>query len=466
MVEREEVPVVLHSKKIMTSYSFGNIVGEFVEGVLVFMLFFFYETEVGLQSWLTGLALGIYAVYDAINDPLVGYLTDRPFKFTKKYGRRFPWIIIGFVPMMISFLLIFNPPPINAQEQPLIIFGWLIFTTCLFDTTESIFTINFYAIFPDKFRDRDERVTASGLGVYIGFIGVVLAFILPPMIVIFGQFDSYIFMGWICVIIAFVCWGILLPGARDDKEVVDHYIKHYDEVEKESFFKALSQAFRQKTFATFLIMYLMYQALTNLMTSSLWYNTKYNLQTEADAVTIISILLMVGGLIGVPIWLKYREKTENNKRTMLLAGFLMAIAAGLVTIFATSFTGILVLITIFGIGLGGFWVMLAPVFSDVVDESVTITGKRREGMYGGFRFFMGNIAKVLQAFTLAFVHEITGFVETADVQTPLAKSGIALHIGLLPAIYMIIGLLIFWKFYDITPEKAENIKEKLMQLKI
>ncbi len=68
--------------------------------------------------------------------------------------------------------------------------------------------------------------------------------------------------------------------------------------------------------------------------------------------------------------------------------------------------------------------------------------------------------------TLAIVHELTGFVEGSDTQKPLALIGIRLHLGLIPGIFLTIGLLIFWKNYDITPEKANLIKNQLRELKI
>lgn len=84
---------IQHSKKTMASCSVGNIVTEILAAVLAVMLFAFYETEVGLGSSLTGVALIVFAVWDATNDPIVGYFSDRPFRFTKKWGRRFPWVI-------------------------------------------------------------------------------------------------------------------------------------------------------------------------------------------------------------------------------------------------------------------------------------------------------------------------------------------------------------------------------------
>ena len=140
--------------------------------------------------------------------------------------------------------------------------------------------------------------------------------------------------------------------------------------------------------------------------------------------------------------------------------------------FATAMTftyglmGIMIIVLLFGIAIGGFWVMLSPVYSDVIDESVSISGKRREIIYGGIRNFFINLARVIQAMTLAIVHELTGFVEGSDTQTPLALIGIRIHLGLIPGIFITIGVLVFWKYYDITPEKANLIKNQLRQLKI
>jgi len=62
-------------------------------GMVATHLFWFYETEVLLPVLYIGIALLFYAVWDAFNDPLIGYLSDKPNRFTKRYGRRFPFII-------------------------------------------------------------------------------------------------------------------------------------------------------------------------------------------------------------------------------------------------------------------------------------------------------------------------------------------------------------------------------------
>ena len=456
---------IQHSKKIMGSYSTGFYINEFVQGVLMFWLFFFYEVEVGLASWMTGLALGIYAVWDAFNDPLLGYLSDRPFRFTKKWGRRFPWMVVGFVPMLVSFVLIFIPTNVNAQEQPWVIFGWVVFTLCLFDTFETFFTSNYFSLFPDKFRTNKERRKVSGISIYLGIIGVVFSALVPPIIIVFGNLGTYALMAWICVAINFICLFIMLPGIRDDKETVESFLVKYKEREKEPLFQTLKRSFKHRSLVAFLFFYLTYLTLTNMVQASFVYWIRFIIHGDTSDVFFVMLLLLVGVMVGIPLWLYYNKKTGDNRKTMIYA----AVALITLTVFftvITNLTSLLILAFIWGMAFGGFWTMYYIVFSDVIDESIAETGIRREGLYHGLRRFFGNLAKVTLAFYFATVHELTGFNEVADVQTPLANTGILLLFGIIPAITMAVGFIIFWRFYDITPEKTKTIREKLLQLNI
>ncbi len=456
---------IMHSKKVMASYGVGSYINEFIQGVLIFMLFYFYEVEVGLASWMTGLALGIYAVWDAFNDPLIGYFTDRPFSFTKNWGRRFPWIVIGYIPMLISFILVFSPPNVNAQEEPWVIFGWLVFTLCLFDTCETIYSNNYSGLFPDKFRGQQERVQASGIIVYIGIIGVVFANILPPIIIVFGDVSTFALMAWICVSINFFVWFLMLPGVRDDKETIEKFITSYEEREKEPFLKTLKKALKQNSLVAYLLFYLTYQTLTTMVQGSFLYWIRFIILGDAGDILLVMVLLLVGVMVGTPLWYIFNRKTANNRKTMIYAAAVFILFTFLFTVI-TNLTGLLILAFFWGIGLGGFWVMISPTFGDVVDESISRTGIRREGFFAGLRTFMSNIAKIVTAFFFATVHELTGFVEQANIQTTEANFGILLLFGVIPAITMGFGLLVFWKFYDITPGKSRSIREALKELKI
>ncbi|MBD3256133.1 MAG: MFS transporter [Candidatus Lokiarchaeota archaeon] len=454
-------PLIKHSKKEMASMNVASIAIELIQGVLSILIFFFYEAELGLNSLLAGLGIAIYAVYDAFNDPLVGYLTDRPFKWTKKWGRRFPFIIIFFIPMLLFFVLIFSPP-VFLQDSQFGLFGWLVFTTCIFDTVESFFTINFWALGPDKFRNQKERRGIATFEVYLGFIGVILSFVVPPLIIGYGNISSYALMAWVCVGISVVCWFLMIPGVRDDKPMVEYYLKTYETEEKEPFFKSLKGVLTQKNYMAFLLLYILYQAMIQIMQASVFYHTRFILNVEADVVTVIILMLFVGGLISLPFWIWYTNKSGNNRLTWIICACFMAIFAFPLT-FVTTLAGVMIVIFLYGLAFGGFWVMITPIYSDVIDESVVISGRRKEATYGGIRQFFLNLARVIQALTLAFVHEITGFVEGGSTQSASAIFGIQLHFGVIPAIFIGIGVLIFWKFYDITPEKSKQLKEQLRE---
>jgi len=420
-----EISEIQHSKKVMASYSSGFFINEFIQGVLILLLFFFYEVEIGLASWMTGLGLVIYALWDAFNDPLLGYLSDKPFKFTKKWGRRFPWIIVGFIPMLISFVLIFTPPNVNAQEQPWVIFGWLVFTLCLFDTCETLFTMNYFSLYPDKFRTNEERRKVSQISIYIGIIGVVFANLIPPIIIVYRNLGTYALMAWICVAINFFILFLMVPGVRDDKETVETFVTEYEEKEKEPFFKTLKTASKHKSLVAFLIFYCLYLNLTNMVQASFFYWVKFIIRGDVSDIFYVMILFLVGVMVGIPIWMRYNKKTGDNRKTMIYA----AIALITITIFFSLITNLLtllILVFIWGMALGGFWTIYYIVFSDVIDEAIAETGIRREGFYSGLRRFFGNLAKVITAFYFTTVHVFTGFAEGADTQTHFANFGILL----------------------------------------
>ncbi|TFG08140.1 MAG: MFS transporter [Promethearchaeota archaeon] len=457
----EEVAEISYSKKIMASYGFGNFMWEFIEGVIVILVFFFYEAEIGLSSTLTALGFIIFALWNGLNDPLLGYLTDRPNRLTRRWGRRFPWMIITFIPWLLCFFLIFTPPNVSPKESPWLLFGWLVLTTCAFDTFFSIWYVSYGSLFPDKFRVRSERLTAAGITVYLGFFGIVLGFLLPPSIISYGQISSYIILALICVVIAIFAMIMLIPGIREDKTMVENFLAKCEEKkEKESIYLSIKQVVKHKNFIAFIIFFLLYQSLTIMMTSSFMYFVRYVIKTEAYVATIIMGMFLIGGIVTLPFWLKYSNKTKDYRKTLIIASSIMICFAIPLT-FLTDLTLILITMILFGIGVGGVWIMISPIHADIIDESVTLFEKRREGLYGGFRYFTGRVAMVIQAITFALIHVSTGFIEGAGTQTSFAILGIQLHTGIIPAILMAIGTLIFWKFYDITPDKATKIKQEL-----
>jgi Na+/melibiose symporter-like transporter len=71
---------------------------------------------------------------------------------------------------------------------------------------------------------------------------------------------------------------------------------------------------------------------------------------------------------------------------------------------------------------------------------------------------------VIQAIIFAIVHDLTGFVEGADTQSETAIWGIRLSMAVIPVFFLVVATIIFWKFYDLKPEKLSKIKAKIKDL--
>ena len=67
---------------------------------------FYYQSFIGLDITLFLIAQLIFMVYNMFNDPFLGYLSDRSKRFTKRWGKRFPFIIMGAIPWVIMPILI------------------------------------------------------------------------------------------------------------------------------------------------------------------------------------------------------------------------------------------------------------------------------------------------------------------------------------------------------------------------
>jgi len=437
---------IIHSKKIMASYGFGKVIWELLSMAFGAYVFFYYETELGLDVWLIAFGYVIYAIWNAINDPLVGYLVDRPFKFTKKWGRKFPWVIFGGIPWVFCYLLLFIPPDVDpVGDGAWILFAWLVITTCLYDTFASIYNVNFYMIFPDKFRSDSERREAAGISTLVGTFGIVLGAVVPPMFIVFGDRSTYAMQAGVVIIICLIVLGLTIPGAREDQARIDCYLEKCEEgYEKESFFKTFRSCLKQKNFIAYIIAFVFYSAMGVMMISSITYLVRFILGMEAGAVTLIMVGFLIGSFCSIPIWIKIAQKTNNDRKTIIIAAFFMAFAL-IPLIFLRDYILIIISVAVWGVGLGGFWAMQGPVFANAIDEAVIDTGKREEGIYGGIQAFFGRAALVIQAISFAIVHTLTGFVEGADTQSEAAIWGIHIHM-------------------DLTPEKVKVNKAKLAEM--
>ncbi|MBN2155555.1 MAG: MFS transporter [Candidatus Lokiarchaeota archaeon] len=471
-----------HKWYTMTSYGFGKFAAEFFTIAFTTYCFFFYERVVGLSSWWTAFGYIIYAIWNAINDPLIGYLTNKPpkGKLGNKLGRRFPYILMGAIPWVFIYLIIFTPPNLDPNQYGWVLFLWLTIWACVFDTLYSLWDVQYQAIFPDKFRGEQERRKAAGIATAVGIVGIALGALIPPMFLKENVLREYFNQGAAVAVIGFIAVLFLLPGVKEDRFMRAKYeqsMKYEQEQGSTSFFKDMLYALKNRNLMAFLLLYFLYQSLAQSMTGSIPYFVEYVLEEPQTSVTFVMAGFLVGALVSIPFWIRLANKLRNNQKMILIGGFLLALVTvpfifvnqwRTITIFGFSISGynIFLWMVLWGSCLGLFWSLTGPVMADVIDEIVVQTRVRKEGTYMGLRAFFGRLAFAVQALSFAIVHQVTGFIEGQPLiaQPDSAIIGIHVHIAIIPIILMLLGTIIFWILNDLNPEKNTEIKLRLVEL--
>ena len=439
----------------MISYGLGYV----VINALVSLggLFYFYEVEAGLPVVYVMIAIIIFAIWNMVNDPLLGYLTDRPMKWTPKYGLRAPWVVISAFPVLIFFVLIYTPP---LGASAIILFAWLIFTTCVFDTFFSIYNEHVYAGFTNQFPSEYERRRSFAIATLLMGIILTSLSIIRLFIIQWGKPETFALSALVTAIILGVMNIFLFRGIGESEEMKQMFISSYEKAEDKRFFSNMKTSLKTKNFAVSLVGYtISVTAMQGLWNASQSYMLKevYGVDPSAGILpTVVGILAFIGL---IPFWYNYARK-HGFKKTyytcFILHGF--AFFPFLITQNIIHHT---ICVFILYIIYSGEVIMLMPVASDTFDEVSIKLGMRVDAMLQGIRNFFFRVAFIVVAVVIGLVHILT-FYNPNPVATQSAEAiwGIRIHAALIPAIMYIVMGLIFKKYY--TLEGAE--KEALVRV--
>ncbi|MCX7029370.1 MAG: MFS transporter [Spirochaetes bacterium] len=445
---------------LMASFGMGRFVAEALTGAFGSLVFKYYETEVGMSGWLVALAVILYSVWNAVNDPLLGWFTAKPTPLSARLGRRFPWIVSCALLCLGSFILVFAFPAWAGPSASVgLLFALLLLSIFLFDALYSAWEINYQSIFPDRFRGSGERARAAAIGTAVGTVGVAAGFVVPTLFVRYGEASTYVTTALWFAVGGIVAVALLVPGVRETRSMIDRYLAEHREGarKEEGFFKQLVGALSNRDFLAFILLYFFYQAAMLSMTASVYYVGDYIL---GRSTTLIMAAMLVGALLGLPVWTRLARKLENNQGLLAASAIALAVAC-VPMVFPLSYWGYVASMAVWGAAFGGFWMLIAPAMADVIDGIVARTGRRDDGVYLGFRAFFGRLSYAVQAAAFAVVHGLTGFA--ANPRSPQAIFGIRLHQAGIPAALLLVGFVVFKALNTITPESARRNRDLLKQ---
>jgi GPH family glycoside/pentoside/hexuronide:cation symporter len=448
------------SSKTHASYALGSFFDDFLSTAFSVQVFFFYEKEIFLPTAFVAIAFVLYGIWNMFNDPLVGYISDLSTRFTKRWGKRFPWFLFTAIPCAVVFTFIFSPPIVPDWWGT---FFYLLVFICLFDFLFSFWNTNWMATFPVKFRSHRERTKVAAFQTPFSQVGLALGMLLPPLLSTFHNPGSYLMQG---LVVSLICVGVVLfmiPSMREDPATREQTLKaQVVQDSRPPYFQTLKKALKEKNFIAYLMAYLGQTVMMVVVLASLPYLVEDLLREGKEAQTYISAMVLIGGLIMVPFWIKVARKFGNRVGYMCGTGLTAMILISF--LFVTDLTQAMLCGFLVGMTMSATWTLLYPTFSDVIDEIVVKTGKRNEGIYYGFRTFFGRLSIVIQAVAFWVIHTLTGYVQDAPMQTDLALWGIRILIAVIPMIFYLIGFMFMWRVYDLKPSKVQDIKKQLEKL--
>lgn len=465
------------STGVMCSYGMGRFLAEFLTGAYGIMVFYFFEMELKLPAIYPTIATIIYSIWNAVNDPLIGWITGKH-TFLRKYGKRLFWIVLGLVLCSLSFMFIFMVPESIYAHKGLV-FAWMVVAVCLYDAAYSLWEVNYQGVFPDKFRSQDSRRKTASLGTTFGSVGIALGAILPPLFYKYGQPESYVFSAIIIAAVGIIGSLVIIPGVMQRIETVPTDEQIAEPEEELGFVDAMKSTLRHKEFRVLAIMLFLYQSACICMTGSVNYVVNGILGMKASASTPIFAAMLVGALISVIIWSKVSKKLGNNFLMLIITNFFMA-AASFPMFFCRTQLTFAVFMFLWGLGFGGCWTFIAPAMADVVDSITLKEKKRNDGTIMGVRAFFMRLSYASQAIVFWACHSLSHFdssrmdvvadksVKNIEIiaQEADAQWGIAAHIGLVPAIFFAAAAILLIVANPITPEKARENRLALKEMNL
>jgi len=433
--------------KSKVAYGSANTASNILSGIGFAAITFYYNVKLGLSAELIGIAWLIFAVWNAINDPLFGYIEDRT---KSRWGRRIPYLRFGAPVYCIFFILIWYPLVDITNEMAL--FLYLLFILFAFDTIFTIVGLITYSLPAEMAISSKERASLLVYSTLIGAIGYIVTYVLPVLLLT-GEEGStgidpsfiivMIFIGIICSLVLFIS---------------SYFIKDYKFVQLEEplgVIEAFKETFKNKPFLIFeTTVFAMLVAQTILLTAIFYYIAfVLKLSGFLSIIPILLVILMIFAFVYV--FSKLIQKYGVKK--VYILGLILT-GLGFISLFILGWslnTAIISLILI-GIGLSAVVITVQIIFADTVDYDEVRTGKRRETTYSGIEALLTKPAISLGNWLFLITISYFGFQETARTQSDSALLGIMLGLSIIPAIFVLLSAIVM-KFYPLDgPEWLEQ----------
>jgi len=389
--------------------------------------YFFYIEILGLAMTMAAVVRMAYAIWDSINDPIFGFLSDNT---RSLWGRRHVWLVPTTLLSGIVFILVFSVPEFIQGKTHL--FWYMLVTLLLFETLSTILIVNYVALFPEYFQGLKKRSTASVYNQAGKNIAVLIGLALTPIVY---RAIGFTWMAVTYSLLSIVLLVLSLVVNREDPQM--------QVVKKVEFLPAFKNVLKDLSFWKYGITIALILFGVNMVPFALPFYVKYALNAGPNLTATLSGMALVTSLVVLPIWGRLIRKWEM-KKTFYAVVLIMAFGAILLG-FSPNKNIAMAGIVIYGVAWGGIWVCNHIIRADLISQNQAHSEKHTEALYYSLLNVILRIGGLLQSLAMVLATVFFGYVSG---ENPGSQPGMAFRflMGFIPLVGLVVALF-FARFF-------------------
>ena len=432
-------------------YSTGDLSISIPLAIVMFYQLYFLTDVAGLRPAYAGWAIGAGRIWDAINDPLFGLLSDR---IRSRWGRRRVLLLFGALPLGLFFILMWMVPPLGQLGLA----AYYAVTFILFDTAFTCVHVGYNALTPELTSDYDERSSLNGYRMAFSIAGTLGAIILATVLSWTITDPRLLFaivgtgLGLVSTVPPLIVFRITRERALAE---------HPDPLPAR---EAIGATLSNRPFWLAMGLYLTSWTTASILAAVLVYFANYYLHVPEQANYFV-LVAQGAAILFIPACVWLARKLDKRKSFILGTVTWMVVLLAISGLRADQVTLAYGLAALSGLGIATAYVIPWAMIPDIVEHDQMQTGQRREGSYYAFASFFQKLGTGAALWAMGQALAFTGYITPTPgaplpVQPGQAVSAIRTFMGVIPAGLLLLSIFFAWR-YPITRKRHRALVEEL-----
>ncbi|MDC1068526.1 MFS transporter [Candidatus Kapabacteria bacterium] len=463
---KDKVPILQKS-----AFGAGHLVLNLLPGALgVFM--FFLLTAFGMDPFLAGLLGGLPRIFDAITDPIMGFISDNT---NSKFGRRRPYIFIGAILSGIFFVMLWQ---IDENNSVTYNFWYFLIMSMVFLVGNTMFATPLVGLGYEMTSDYNER---TRLMAFANTMGQIAWMIVPWFWVLIADPELFenqavgvrqlsIAVGVICLILgvlpAIFCKGIDAGHMENRAKLsIKTIVSNIADLAR-----GIREAVKNKPFlrlcgATFLVFngFQLVASFSYFIIVFHMFDGSYGDAGNWPA-WFSTISAIITAFLVIPIISFMSDKL--GKRQAFIISTIISIIGYILKWWGFNPENPLMIfmpVPFMAFGLGGLFTLMMSMTADVCDLDELRNGQpRKEGTFGAIYWWMVKLGQGIALVLGGLVLDMVGFDQNVSKQTVETLTNLRIADIIIPAGTATLAIIVMWN-YSLTEERAEDIKKQLVE---